>query len=170
MYVICVPIVGRTDTYDCFESWRATGGNLKCVESAPRDSHHPDHATAPGLCRQPRNHLYAIILLLLCVFIEQQAIRIAATSDVDANARVTVAGQIGMSQCISFVSSVALTIWEILQDRRNRILFGIVGQPDTRRQSRTVFQGYQRVLDDTHSSWEAPDNHRYAPVGRDYVP
>lgn len=49
-----------------------------------------------------------------------EAPRLAATSNVDANACVAVAGQIGMSQRVSLVSPVALTGWEILQDRGNK--------------------------------------------------
>ena len=55
-----------------------------------------------------------------------------------------------MSERVTFVSPVALAIREILKDCRNWILFSILWQPDARRQRRTVFQRYQRVLDDTH--------------------
>jgi hypothetical protein len=71
-----------------------------------------------------------------------------------------VTGQIRMSQRVPLVRSVALAIWEILQDRRNRVLFSIVRQPDAGRQHRTVFQRYQSMLDDPHSSREGRDNHR----------
>jgi hypothetical protein len=64
-----------------------------------------------------------------------------------------------MSQRVSFVSPVALAIWEILQDCRNWILLSILRQPDASRQRRTVFQRYQRVLDNTHSVWKIRDNH-----------
>jgi hypothetical protein len=64
-----------------------------------------------------------------------------------------------MSERVSFVSAVALAIWEILQDCGNRVLFSILRQPDASRQHRTVFQRYQRVLDDAHSSGEGRDNH-----------
>src|SRR5262245_37246444 len=109
MDIVRVSIVGRADGDDRLECRRAPRRNLKSVETTPGDSHHPDHATTPGLRCQPRNHLHAIVLLLLCVLIEQQAPRLAAASNVDTNARVAVAGQIGMSQRISLVSPVALT-------------------------------------------------------------
>ncbi len=64
-----------------------------------------------------------------------------------------------MSQRVPLVRPVALAIWEILQDRRNWVLFGIVGRPDGGRQHRTVFQRYQRVLDNTQSFWKSRDNH-----------
>jgi hypothetical protein len=92
MHIIGIPVVGRADGYDCLEGRRAARRNLKSIETTPGNSHHPDHAAAPGLRCQPRNHLHAIVLLLFCVLVEQQAIRLAATSNIDANARVAVAG------------------------------------------------------------------------------
>src|SRR5215467_6046348 len=64
-------------------------------------------------------------LFLLGVLVEQQARRFAATSNVDADARVAVTCEIGMSQRVSFVSAVALAIREVLQDCRNWILLSI---------------------------------------------
>jgi len=133
--------------------------NLKSVEPAPGNSHHPNRAIAPGLSCQPGDHLHAIILFLLGVLVEQQTRRFAATSKVDANAGVAVTGQIRTSQRVALVGAVALAIWEILQDRRNRVLFGIVRQPGAGRQRRTVLQRYQGVLDNTHRLWEIRDNH-----------
>src|SRR5262249_28765834 len=94
---------------------------------APGDSHHPDDAAAPGLRRQPSDHLHAIILLLLCVLVGQQATRLAATAKIDANAGVAVAGQIGMRERVPLVSPVALAIGEIFQDRGNRVLLASSG-------------------------------------------
>ena len=91
MHIVRVAIIGRADGHDGLEGGRAARRNLKSIEPAPGDSHHPDDAAAPGLRRQPRDHLQAIVLLLLCVLVEQQAFRLAATSDVDANAGVAVA-------------------------------------------------------------------------------
>src|SRR5260370_26721462 len=68
-----------------------------------------------------------------------------------------------MSQRVSFVSPVALAIWEILQDCRNRVLFGMIRQPDAGRQRRTVFQRYQRVLDNPHGFAERRGNHTDTP-------
>src|SRR4030095_5984538 len=119
MDIVRVSIIGRADGDDRLECRRAPCRNLKSIEAAPGDSHHLDNATAPGWRRQPRDHLHAIVLLLFCVLVEQQAIRLAATSDIDADARVAVAGQIRMSQRVPLVSPVALAVWEILEDGRN---------------------------------------------------
>ncbi len=161
--IVGVAIVGRADGYDGLERRRAAGRNLKSIEPAPGDSHHPDNPAAPGLRRQPGYHLHAIVLLLLCILVEQQAVRLAAPSNVHANAGVAVSGQIGMSQRVSFIGSVALAVWEVLEDRGNRLLLGILGQPDAGRQHRTVFQRDQRVLDHPHRSGKSRDNHRTLP-------
>jgi len=133
---------------------------LKSVEPAPGNSHHPNRAIAPGLSCQPGDHLHAIILFLIGVLVEQQTRRFAATSKVDANAGIAVTCEIGMSQRIPLVRAVSFAIGEILQDRRDGVFLGILRQPNASRQRRAVFQRYQCVLDDPHSSWEGRDNHR----------
>src|SRR3984885_3791834 len=130
MRVVGISIVGRTNGYDGFECWRTARRDLKSIEPTPGDSHHSNGAIAPRLCRQPSDELHAIVLFLLGVLVEQQARRFTAAANVDADAGVAVTGEIGMSERIAFVSPVALAIREILQDCRNRILFGILRQPD----------------------------------------
>src|SRR6266702_2353603 len=159
MDIVRVAIIGRADGDDGLEGGRAARRNLKSIEPAPGDSHHPDDAAAPRLRGQPRDHLDAIVLLLLCVLVEQQATRLAATSDIDANAGVAVAGQIRMRLRVALVSPVALAIGKILQDRGNRVLFGIVRQPDAGRQRRAVLQRDQRVLDNAHGAWKRRHYH-----------
>src|ERR1700722_16124861 len=166
--VIGVPIVGRTNGDDGFEGRGTARRNLKPLEPPPGNSHHPNRAIAPGLRCQPGDQLHAIVLFLLGVLVRQQARRFAAAAKVDANTRVAVTGQIGMSQRVPLVGAVALTIWEKLKDCRYRVLFGILRQPDASRQRGTVSQRYQSMLDDAHSSGEGRDNHRGTPIGNDY--
>jgi hypothetical protein len=166
MDIVRVAVVGRADGDDGLEGGRSARRNLQSIEPAPGDSHHPDDAAAPGLRRQPRDHLHAIVLLLLGVLVEEQAIRLAATSNIDANAGVAVAGQIRMRQRVPLVSPVALAVGEILQDRRNRVLFGVIGQPDAGRQRRAVFQRDQHVLDDAHSARKRRHYHRDPQLAR----
>src|SRR5438128_10200774 len=104
MDIVRVAIIGRADGDDGLECRRAPCRNLKSIEAAPGDSHHPDDAAAPGLRRQPSDHLDAIVLLLLCVLVEQQATRLAATAKIDANAGVAVAGQRRMRLRVALVS------------------------------------------------------------------
>src|SRR4029077_7567452 len=98
MRVVGVPIVGRTNGYDCFECRWTARCNLKSIEPAPGNSHHPNRAIAPRLCCQPSDQFHAIVLLLLGVLVEQQASRFTATAKVDADAGVAVTCEIGMSQ------------------------------------------------------------------------
>src|SRR5262249_17741942 len=112
MDIVRVAIRGRADGDDGLEGRRPARRNLKSIEAAPGDPHHPDNAAAPGLRRQPRDHLDAIVLLLLCVLVEQQATRLAATSKIDANAGVAVAGQIRMRLRVPLVGPVALAAGE----------------------------------------------------------
>src|SRR5262249_27662579 len=63
MHIVGIPVVGRADGYDGLECRRTPRRNLKSIEAAPGDSHHPDDAAAPGLRRQPTDHLHAIVLL-----------------------------------------------------------------------------------------------------------
>src|SRR5262245_40698486 len=160
MCVVGVAIVGGANGHDCLECRRTTRRNLKSIEPTPGDAHHPDNAAAPGLRGQPGYQLLAIVLLLFCVLVEEQAARIAATTNVDANASVAVACEIGMRQRVPLICPIALTVWKILQDRRNWVLFGVIGQPDAGSQRRAVFQRNQRVLDDTHGTWKSRNNHR----------
>src|SRR5262245_27774665 len=74
-HVVCivgVAIVSRADGDDRLERGRTSRRDLKPVEAAPGDSHHPDDTAAPGLRGQPRDHLQAVVLLLLRVLVEQQ--------------------------------------------------------------------------------------------------
>jgi hypothetical protein len=136
--VIGIPVITRTDGDDRLERRRTARRNLP----APGDAHHPHHAAAPGLRRQPRYDLHAIGQLLLRVLVQQQARGLAAAANVDANAGVAVAGKVGMSQRIPFVCTVALTVWQIFQYCGHRVAFGVVRQPDAGGERRAVFERY----------------------------
>src|SRR3954452_13180693 len=59
-----------------------------------------------------------------------------------------------MCQRVPFIGAVALAVWEILQDRGNRISLRVVRQPNPGGQRRAVLQRDQRVLDDTYCTWK----------------
>ena len=147
MHVVAITIVGRADRDDRLQCGRATRGDLQGVEPAPGDAHHANGATAPRLRRQPRDHLQRVVLLLLRVFVEQQAIEFAAATDIDANGGIAMAGEIGMRQRIAIIRAGSLAIRQILKDRRNWIADGVDRQPDTSGQARAVTQRDQVVLD-----------------------
>jgi hypothetical protein len=55
---------------------------------------------------------------------------------------IAVAGEIGMVEGVALRRAVALAVGQILQDRRHRMGFGILGQPDHRRQLDPVRQQF----------------------------
>src|SRR6476659_5912317 len=59
-----------------------------------------------------------------------------------------------MRQRVPFIGAVALAVWQILQDRGNRISLRVVWQPNPGGQRRAVLQRDQRVLDDTYCTWK----------------
>src|SRR3954468_7243882 len=85
VHVVAIPIVGRADRDDRLQRRWAARGNLQCVESTPGDPHHADDTTAPMLCCDPCDDFQSVVLLLLGVLIEQQAVRLAAATDIDPN-------------------------------------------------------------------------------------
>ena len=88
----------------------------------------------------------------------------AAAADVDAHARIAVAGQVGMGQRVALMGAVALAVWQILQDRGNRISLGVVRQPYPGGQPRAVLQRDQRVLDDTYCTGKRRNDQTMLPV------
>ena len=57
-------------------------------------------------------------------------------------------------------------VWVCRSSARNQVLFGIVGQPDAGSQHRTVFQRYQRVLDNAHGARKSRQNLRGPQLAR----
>src|SRR5262249_56230790 len=119
----------------------------------------PAAAPAPGFPPHPPDPLAALILPFLAVSAGQKARALATTSKIDANAGVAVAGEIGMRLRVPLVGPIALAVGKILQDRRDRVPFSVVRQPDARRQRRAVLQRDQRVLDNAHGAWKRRHNH-----------
>src|SRR4029079_13177103 len=154
VHIVAIAIVGGAERYDCLQRRRATCSALKSIEATPRNPHHPDRAAAPGLRGQPVDDFEAVALLLLGIFVEQETARFPAAPDVDAHARIAVAGQVGMRERVPFIGAIALAVWQILQDRGNRISLRVVWQPNPGGQRRAVLQRDQRVLDDTYCTWK----------------
>src|SRR6266404_6948892 len=97
---------------------RPARGHLEPVEAAPGDSDHADLAGAPGLRSYPFHYFQAIVLLLLQIFILEQAVGFPRSALVDANAGIAMTGEIGMGQLIALRRAVAFAIGQIFQDRR----------------------------------------------------
>ena len=81
---------------------------------------------------KPVDHFERVVLLLLGIFIMHQSFGIAIAAHVDAHRGIAMAGEIRMSELIAHDRPVALAIGEIFEDRRHRLLFGILRQPDAR--------------------------------------
>ena len=108
----------------------------------------PTAPVRPGLRRDPVQHLQRVVLLLLQVLALEHALRIAGAAHVDAHGGIAVAGEIGMVQRIALGGAVALAVGQIFEDRRHRVLLGIDGQPDHRREDDPVGERDLGVLDD----------------------
>ena len=59
-----------------------------------------------------------------------------------------------MCQRVPFIGTVALAVWQILQDCGNWVPLGAVRQPNPSGQRRAVLQRNKRVLDDTYCTWK----------------
>ena len=57
------------------------------------------------------------------------------------------AGEIGVGERIAPSGAVALAVGQVFQDRRHRLRFGILGQPEPGRQPAAVGERDPRVLD-----------------------
>ena len=101
MHVVGIAVVGRADGDDGLEGRRPARGDLQPVEAAPGDSNHPDLAVAPCLRREPGDGLDGVVLLLLGIFVVDHPLGIAAAADVEAQARIAMARDIGMGQLVA---------------------------------------------------------------------
>ena len=164
VHIVAITVVGRADRDDRLQCRWAAGGDLQCVEPSPGNPHHADGATAPGLRRQPRDHLERVVLFLLSVFIGQQAIRFAAAPDIDTDGGIAVARKIGMHQRVALIRAGSLAVRQVLEDRRNRIPHAVRRQPDTRGQVRSITQRNQRVLDFAYLAGKPCDDQVRTPL------
>ena len=84
---------------------------------------------------------------------DSKPVGFAAAADVDPHAGIAVAGQIGMGERVALIGAVALAVGQILQDRRHRILLGILRQPDAGGELVPSFNGIS-VCSMTRTRWE----------------
>ena len=156
--VVGVAVVGRAQRDHRLERRRPAGRDLQAVEAAPRDADHADGTRAPGLARDPGDHLQRVVLLLPGVLVEHQPVQLAVAAHVDPQAGVAVAGEVGMGQGIALRGAVPLAIGQILEDRRHRIGLGVLRQPDARREPAAVGKLDEQVLDLAHRARQVGDD------------
>ena len=93
-------------------SWR--------LEKPPHEyAGHADGAVAPGLRGDPGDRLDAVELLALRVLVLDDPVGIAGPSDVDAHARIAVAGEIPHLLVVADRGTVVLAVREVAEDGRH---------------------------------------------------
>ena len=158
--VVGIAVVGGAEGDDRPERRRTVRGDLKRVEPAPRDADHADLAGAPRLLGDPRDDLARVGLLLREVLVLEDAVRLARPALVDTDAGVSVAGEVGEVVRVAHRRAVVQAVGQVLEDRRHRVLLGVLGQPDPRGEPAAVGQldpgrrdrphGPREVGDDAH--------------------
>ena len=143
--VVGITIIGRAERDDGLQGLGPAGGDLQSVETTPGDANHADRARAPFLLGEPGDHLEAVVLLLFGILVVENAFAVTRAADVDAHARVAETGIVGMGDRVAIRGPIALAIGQILEDRRNGVIFCIDRQPDLRSEPRTVLQGNEDV-------------------------
>ena len=145
MDVVGVAVVGGAQRDHRLERRRPQRGDLQAVEAAPRDAHHAHLAGAPGLLRQPGDHVAAVLQFLCGVFVVHQALGVAIAAHVHPHAGIPVAGQIGVGQRIAHMGTVPFAVGQVFQDHRHRLLPGVGRHPDACGQLCAVGQGDEEV-------------------------
>ena len=147
MDVVGVAVVSRAERHDRLQCGRSERGDLERVEAAPRDAPHAHGARAPGLLREPRDHLERVLVLLLRVLVEQDPVGLAGPPHVHPHGRVAVAGDVRLPLSVAYGRAVVLAVREVLEDRRHGIVLGVLGKPDPRREPAAVRKRDPGVLD-----------------------
>ena len=145
--VVRVAVVRAADGDDRAERLGPAGGDLQRVEAAPRLAHHPDHARAPWLRRDPPDDLSAVLELLLVVLVEEDTVRIARAAHVDAHGSIAVPGEVAMHRFIPGARQVPLAVRDVLEDRRHRRDLRVGWEPDAGGEPAAIGQRDPAVLD-----------------------
>ena len=73
--------------------------------------------------------------------------RLARAAHVHAHGRVAVPGEVRLALRVAHGGAVHLPVGQVLDDRRHRVVLGVLREPDARRQSRAVGEVQPGVLD-----------------------
>ncbi len=148
MDVVVVAVDRRGDADDGLERLRPKGCHLQRVEPAPGDAHHADGAGAPGLRRDPVEHLAGLASSLGEYSSSNRPVALPAALDVDAHAGISGCREDRVIGHVARRRAVAFTIRDVFEDRRHRLPPGIGRKPDLGRQPQTVLERNPRILDD----------------------
>ena len=154
--VVRVAVVGRADADDASERRRPQRGDLQRVEAAPRLADHARraHCTTAGSASHC-DHLDAVVELLLQVLALEHALRVARAAQVDARARKSARGEVGVHLRVAWRRRVVLPVRDVLEDRGDGSGLAAVGEPQPRGQPRAVARRDPDVVDAVHGAQRA---------------
>src|SRR5699024_9905996 len=132
--VVGVAVVGGADGDDGGEFRWLQCGKLQTVESAPRLADDTDFAVAPVLRRDPLKYLQSVVEFCRRVLIGHDTGRITTAAQIDTDAGVTGAGELGVDRVIATGGHVVLAVGNVLKNSGNSIITEIFGQPDSSRE------------------------------------
>src|SRR5690606_32012906 len=69
--------------------------------------------------------------LLLQIFVADQALGIAGAADIEPHAGIALGGEPGMGELVPVARAVAPPIWDVFEDRGNRIRLRVLRHPDS---------------------------------------
>ncbi len=138
VHVVGVAVVGGADGDDCPQRLRPKRGDLQAVEPAPGDADHPHRSRAPRLRGKPVDDLHPVVELLLEVFVGENAVGLPASPEVHAHRGIAEPGDIWVMADVALCGEIALSVGDVLENRRDRIGIRIDGQPHARGKPRAV--------------------------------
>src|SRR4029077_17080081 len=111
---------------------------LQRIESAPGFAHHADAAVAPRLSAEPIDHLAGVLQPAREKFIPHVPVGLARATHVDADRSITLPREPAMHGFVAPPRPVALAIGYIFEDRGDRLVSRVLGQPKTRGEASAV--------------------------------
>src|SRR5699024_7500780 len=105
------------------------GGQLQAVESAPGLADDADLAVAPILRGDPCEHLQSVVELCRRVLVGHDAGRVAAAAQVDTDAGIAGAGELGVDRVVATGGHIVLAVGNVLENSGNSIITEVFGQP-----------------------------------------
>jgi hypothetical protein len=98
------------------------------------------------LVREPGDHFDSVVLFLLLEFLRQNAVGIAGSSHVDAQAGVAALRKPGMDRFVARAGLVALAIGHVFDDGGDWATRCVVGEPQASGEEGTVRQRDEDVF------------------------
>ena len=82
MNIVFIAIISGANGHDGFEGGRLACRHLQRIKPAPRNAEHAHLAIAPFLFGQPCDHFQRVILLLLGILIQHDAVAVARATHI----------------------------------------------------------------------------------------